>query len=256
MANRIFRELLAEKINIFNSTFTSSKEIFYDHEQEKFIHAGEFGKYREQITKELLGLILPRTLGITSGFIIDSYDHVSRQCDIIIYDKEETPIIHSSYNQEFIPIEAVLLVGEVKSNIENNTDLEKYLKTLSEFKKIRRNIKNPTVKRKGKDQIGTFLICKKLPKNFNYDTSALYSDEDTSNKHNLILSIDNGLYAYATNEVMVPYPMEADRYITANNQYEHIERFLFYIRQIATLTTRLSLELIYYYTDNWINSDK
>lgn len=257
MASTIFQELLATKIDSFKSIFTNAKDVFYDANKKKIIHPGEFGRYREQIVKDLLSFFLPPTMGISSGFVIDSYDNVSTQCDVIIYDKEETPDIYSSYEQKFIPIETVLLAGEIKSNINDVSKLKEYLSKLSQFKQLRKNVKNPDIKKPGKDQIGTFLICKKLPNKFNYDNSLLYSDSNKANKHNLILSIDDGLYAFADGQgVLLPYPTNHDKYVKSDGSRAHIERFLFNVRIIANLTTRLFLDLAYYYTDNWIHKLK
>ncbi len=50
-------------------------------------HPGAVGAGRETSAKQKLKQILPAGVGVGSGFVIDSFGHTSRQCDIILYEE-------------------------------------------------------------------------------------------------------------------------------------------------------------------------
>ena len=117
MPNRIFEEILLEEIETFKNSFSNvSKKMFHDPETNKLIHSGEFGMYREAIAKKFLRFFVPVRLEIDQGFLLNSINEVSTQCDIVIYDKNVTPLIRSNELQRFYPVETVCSVGEIKSN--------------------------------------------------------------------------------------------------------------------------------------------
>jgi hypothetical protein len=55
-------------------------------------HPGEKGSFFEEIVREFLKMYSPKSLDISTGFIIDSNDNESKQMDIIISDATKTPI--------------------------------------------------------------------------------------------------------------------------------------------------------------------
>lgn len=75
---------------------------------------------------------LPPQFGVCSGFIIDNEMNISPQTDVIIYDKHVSPIF-SIQNERIFPMECVLAVIEVKSNLNSNElgDSIKKLKKIS-----------------------------------------------------------------------------------------------------------------------------
>ena len=118
VANRIFTALANQTIDTFASCFVAlSKEVFYDQENEKLRHPGEFGAFRERLCAQFLKLFIPSYLDVSSGFLINNNDQVSKQCDLIIYDQQYTPMITDAQNLRFFPIETVVCIGEVKSTI-------------------------------------------------------------------------------------------------------------------------------------------
>ncbi|MCG1037020.1 DUF6602 domain-containing protein [Polaribacter sargassicola] len=213
MANRIFKNLLNAEIENFKSSFSNtSHELFYDNEKKKLIHPGEFGTYRERTLLPFLKMIMPQRLTINTGFLITPKDNISSQCDLVIYDSKSTPLIKDNQNQTFFPIETVVGVGEVKSNL-SKTEFKKALNKLARNKKLRNDISenNPSfikrdmnligsidLKRNIYDNIFSFLICEKL----NFDLSEInfdkvYDDDiEQEYKHNLILSVKDGIFLY------------------------------------------------------------
>lgn len=219
MANQIFQALLEEKIDFFKSSFSSlAKKIFVDKKTGKLIHPGEYGMYRETISKEFIRFIIPRRLDIEQGFIICPNGDVSHQCDIVVFDSQNTPMIENGEKQRFFPVEIVAAIGEIKSNLDK-ANFKKAINKLSKVKKIRSKINSSffikreetgtyDTKQNKKDQIVTFLICQKLDFNItdiNNEIEGLYSDENKDFKHNLILSIEDGLLLYNSDNIAVPY---------------------------------------------------
>lgn len=96
-------------------------------------HKGEKGRQREEGLAQFLRENLPEKYGVGTGEIISSEgDKVSPQCDIIIYDRLNMPIIGKTNSVQQIPIEAVFAVIEVKSNLDKESlkDAEKKLSTI------------------------------------------------------------------------------------------------------------------------------
>ena len=117
MANKIFNALLDEKIEIFTNAFSkTAKEIYFD-KDDKLIHSLEYGIYRENSCKDFIKFVIPSKFNIDDGFLINSNDNVSSQCDIVIFDSNHTPLFESGKKQRFFPIETVVAIGEVKSTL-------------------------------------------------------------------------------------------------------------------------------------------
>ena len=56
--NRIFYEIIKRKIDLFLSTFITESESIFN-KDDRLIHPGEYGMYRERCLKELLRNIIP-----------------------------------------------------------------------------------------------------------------------------------------------------------------------------------------------------
>lgn len=219
MANNVFNQLLIEQIEIFRNSFSSvSRATFYDDERQRLIHAGEFGTYREAICRDFLRFIIPANLGISQGFLMNTEGQVSTQCDIIVYDSHFTPLIQSESRQRFFPVETVCAVGEVKSVI-SKMELKEALRKLATTAEMRELIKSPSIIRKNfagtfnpvsdiYDRLFTFVICER----FNFDVDGLSmndvygEDFPYRSRHNLILSINDGLILYRDEEITVLHP--------------------------------------------------
>ena len=269
--NNIFDKLVKSKIDKFIYDYKNlSRQIFVDDEG-ILIHSGEFGVYREKIVKTLIEPFLPSRLAIGSGFIITSDDKISTQCDLIIYDKDNTPIIESE-EQRFFPIENVVGVIEVKSKLTKST-LKKALIKLSKIKEMRSSINsnlyiykrhkinNFDAKHNVKDQIATFLICENVDLDLDKDMDTfftdVYKDIDKSLYHNMILSLDNGCFLYCDNKRT---PMYYPYYNYENKRFpnliiypspsgyeqEHILVFVNYFFMLISSISTMHLEITNY----------
>lgn len=261
MAN-IFEQLISGRIKEFKNDFCDeARSLFFDEKSHKLIHPGEFGSYRERITRQFLSYFLPSRFSMNDGFILNSSGEVSTQCDIVIYDSEETPAIKTDQLQRFYPIETVYAVGEVKSVL-TLVEFEKALQKLMNIKKMRfkTKLKFPTkpsnIKHEELDlencehhNIVSFLVCQKLafdPLELNGKFNYIYNNLNTVPfRHNIILSIEDGLLSYSTRwQEMVdpesddtppdtPYPFPRRKFIDCTNKFnpatadlKHISIFL------------------------------
>lgn len=222
MGNKVFKSLIDEKIEIFKHAFQKTSSVaFYNDDDKKLIHPGEYGTYRESICKDFLKLFIPLRLDIGNGFLINSFEEISTQCDIVIYDKNNTPLIENSERQRFFPVETICAIGEIKSDL-SKVQFKKALNKLARNKQLRDKIHDAVAIKKEHmsqfepqkncyDSVFSFLICNKL--NFKLDEltneidSFYDSDIDSCHKHNLILSIEDGLLTYyVSGNKTFPYP--------------------------------------------------
>ncbi len=72
----------------------------------------------EAATRKQLELLLPSVLGVGQGYIIDSYGNVSRQIDLVIFERSLCPVfsINESPESTYYPCEGVLAALEIKSS--------------------------------------------------------------------------------------------------------------------------------------------
>src|SRR5690349_22352222 len=118
--NRTYNEILEQKMRLFKYEFYNASEIFIspdglrkENSKTPYFHNGEFGGFREAITRRFLKLIVPQKYSIGDGFLLNNTaEGLSKQCDIVVYDKDNMPLIENDYNQKFYSIESVLSVGE------------------------------------------------------------------------------------------------------------------------------------------------
>lgn len=251
-SSKIFNLLIDEKIDIFRRSFTAISRNIFINANGELIHPGEFGKYREECCKNLIRAFIPKNLDISQGFIISSADTVSTECDIIIYCDEISPLIENSEQQKFFFSETTSAVGEVKSIIQTEGQLKKILLKLAKIKSINKPINNNYINRDhgyllnptetSTDKIFTFLICEKLSfynskklKNLNN----IYGEFNAINRHNLILSIEDGLFAYYTEDegnkkTSYEHPVIGKKpllscQINADSNNSHIKGFLHFL---------------------------
>ena len=99
------------------------------------------GAAMEQPVREQLEQILPRGIGVGSGFVIDSYGATSRQSDIVLYEKDICPVfsINGTPETTYYPCECVVAVGEVKSRLDSGS-LRDAFEKVGSVKRLRRHV--------------------------------------------------------------------------------------------------------------------
>lgn len=114
-----------------------SRSLFHNTDaNNRLHHAGEFGRYREQLLKSFLGAFLPNRLAIGDGFIATPRGALSSQCDVVLYERDATPHLAAAGGRAIFPIEVCAAVGEAKS-ILNFSELKTALKKLRTTKQMR-----------------------------------------------------------------------------------------------------------------------
>lgn len=83
-------------------------------------HAGEQGRENELSLVRLMENLLPASVGVGSGMIIDSFGGVSKQTDIIIFSSASQPSILAQTTQAIYPVENVLMTIEVKTTLDED----------------------------------------------------------------------------------------------------------------------------------------
>lgn len=89
-----------------------------------FKHQGIKGNGNETALRDLLTKFIPKRYGIGTGIVIDRHGNQSRQCDIIIYDKQLYPSILSLTSVHFFPVDIVYAVIEVKTTLKSDSAKE------------------------------------------------------------------------------------------------------------------------------------
>jgi len=211
MTSSVFQALSNQRIETFRASFKAlSRELFFDSVIGRLRHSAEFGVYRERICVDFLRGYLPSYLRVGSGFLINTNNEVSTQCDLIVFDPQFTPTLEDAENRRFFPVESVVAIGEVKSILDKVQFLSALVK-LAEAKKLRVHSNQGIVRRSSGilfeegghhyDEAVSFLICEKLSFDLGNITAEISRHYDKNNiepknRHNLVLSIEDGVFCY------------------------------------------------------------
>ncbi len=93
------------------------KQMLLDFEQiqSQVNHAGERGSEREASLRTFLSTYLPSKYAVANGEIVDELGHTTKQCDLVIYDHLNCPLLLAGKDYRVFPVEPVLATIEVKS---------------------------------------------------------------------------------------------------------------------------------------------
>lgn len=81
-------------------------------------HNAELGRANELAVANILKEILPSSLGVGTGIIIDSSGRRSLQTDIILFERSKQPQILAQTTQLIFPVETVVMALEVKTTMD------------------------------------------------------------------------------------------------------------------------------------------
>lgn len=101
-------------------------------------HAGEKGGLIEGTIRSSLARVLPEKLGISHGFVADSFGSISKQLDIVIFDRFNTPRLFASDAAQVFPVESTIACGEVKTCM-GSSQLKDCFEKCTSYKKLQRN---------------------------------------------------------------------------------------------------------------------
>lgn len=98
-------------------------------------HGGITGSGREMMWMKFFRNIIPLKYSLAQGvIIIDSHNNRSREVDIAVYDEQYTPYVFQHNTLKFIPIEAVVIAIECKSDKWKDDGLIKWAESIRELK--------------------------------------------------------------------------------------------------------------------------
>ena len=265
MPSEIFQALMREQVDIFRAAFsTTATEVFLDKATGRLRHSGEYGTFRESVVRDFLKFVVPRSLDMSTGFVITSKGNVSTQCDVVIFDSRSTPLYVEGDRQRFFPVECVRGIGEVKSTL-GRSELAAALNKLAKIKQFSDQVQSPAGMgarlqapfdpvNNHADLVPSFLICQR----FNFDHSKLEEELDSMyevgiehrHKHNVVLSIDDGVLCYESPGGHLPYPRHnkrdnVHRFLlpTASDTHVHFSAFASFMFQTTSLRTALYPEI-------------
>jgi hypothetical protein len=105
----------------------AAKKLRQDFEELSNVpHAALKGHEAEDLVRRFLRAHLPRRFDVGSGFVIDSFDNISKQTDLIVYDALNCPVYRASDVSAIIPSDNVAAVIEVKSRLDKDTVQEAF----------------------------------------------------------------------------------------------------------------------------------
>ena len=99
------------------------------------------GSAAEQPVRDQLEQVLPRSIAVGEGFVIDSYGGTSHQQDVVLYERDICPVfsVNKTPQTTYYPCEGVIGVGEVKSALDAAALRDAFRKVAS-VKQLRRHI--------------------------------------------------------------------------------------------------------------------
>ncbi len=198
-SSHIFKSLINRKIDLFLSTFLDEADTLFKID-DKLIHPGEYGMYRERSLQALLRILLPKRFNVNDGFVFNK-ENISTQCDIIINDSVMDSITSDGLAKYF-PIQYVYAIGEVKSSLDKTTLKQAALKLANNKSLGRERVeqsKDYTAKLVDNVLPISFLVCKNIDGIEKIDETFwddVYQGIDNEYRHNIILSIEDGFFAY------------------------------------------------------------
>ena len=101
-------------------------------------HPSVKGTARENALMKYLRPHIPDKFAFSEGIIIDSFEHQSRQVDVIIHDRIATPFLQDRDLANVIPIESVYAVIEVKSTLTKD-ELTKCIANIKSVRSLKKN---------------------------------------------------------------------------------------------------------------------
>ena len=125
------RELLTSDVKSLLSLYRQFEGLIPHHKHRGAAHTGEDGRYVEALVREYLSQYLPKSLRVSTGFILrpavktglngrerrGDKDQHSTQLDIIIHDHDNYPVFQKFGNNVIVPPESVIALISVKKHL-------------------------------------------------------------------------------------------------------------------------------------------
>lgn len=101
------------------SSIAKKVEVDYEGLTKQVEHKELRGRAREIVIKDFLKKYLPPALGVEGGEIISSKGQVSKQMDVIVFDRLHCPLLIRADEVHVFPVEGIYAIVEVKSLLES-----------------------------------------------------------------------------------------------------------------------------------------
>lgn len=85
--------------------------------RKSFAHPGTKGDASEAVWVELLNTYLPKRYQVDTAHVVDNHGSFSQQIDVVVYDRQYTPLIFEMHGIKIIPAESVYAVFEAKQTL-------------------------------------------------------------------------------------------------------------------------------------------
>jgi len=108
-------------------------------------HPTDKGDASEQVWVDLLTSYLPKRYVVSKAHVVDSAGNFSQQIDVVVHDRQYSPLVFTYHGVHYVPAESVYAVFEAKQ--ETNAETVSYAQTKAESVRrlIRTSMPVPTV---------------------------------------------------------------------------------------------------------------
>lgn len=121
----------SDEVDALVRTYRQFEKLIPSERVDGAAHAGEDGRYVEDLVREYLQQFLPRDLEVLTGFILrpavktgetgrerkNDQDRHSGQLDIVVYDSAAYPVFQRFGNSVIVPPEGVVAVVSIKKHL-------------------------------------------------------------------------------------------------------------------------------------------
>lgn len=122
--------------NLFTQISTRMRADF-EESRTAFTHSGLKGTAFEETVKKFLGEYLPQRLELCGGQLVDATGDISRQLDLILFDRHGTPTLKRSGDSRVIPVECAYSVIEVKAML-STSELRTCFENMQSVRKLKK----------------------------------------------------------------------------------------------------------------------
>lgn len=209
------------------------------------------GENKEVAVLKELESILPNGVAVGSGFVFDISGTVSRQCDIILYERDyaiRCPINGDEKNC-FYNIESVIAVGEIKSTL----SIREYLDCLTKFEQLAslKRFKHPNqnasfrkylssvsivdvvdkktnqLPRTDYDSVFKFILCDKVCVSFDEIVSSWENRQSNQDSmFNTMLDLQGRYFGFCKGNTIAYSPFNSNRLFVADEKDYTFNRFI------------------------------
>lgn len=128
------------RIDVGEVFHSYSRKVLREYEEAKAASqklSFDSGPATEKAVRDFFAQRLPGRYGVGEGFVIDAEGNQSKQCDVVIFDKERTTVMSTEQSLTFWPFESVYGVVQVKSKL-TKPALQSAVENIAAFKRLRR----------------------------------------------------------------------------------------------------------------------